>query len=168
MTSKIEKVKIPFGGKEVSAHRLTVSSEIQIDLESAWEKVKKSATLEFIAKGKIKFTPTGGKFPETWKEGMTVTTKMGVYGFIPFGGLHTLYFSKIDDNNNILETVEKDSFAKVWKHKISMRPIGNRAISYEDEVVIYGGILTGFISRWARSFYRHRQKRWKLLAGHKM
>lgn len=164
MTSKTEKIKILFGNKEVTAHKLTVTSEIPIDIKSAWEKVNKSALLEFVAKGKIKFIPTDGKFPEIWKQGMTVTTKMIVYGFIPFGGLHTLYFAKIDNEIKILETKEKDRFAKVWNHKISMRSIGENSIYYEDEIVIYAGILTGFISWWAKSFYIHRQKRWQLLA----
>ena len=164
MTSKIEKIKINFGNKEVSAHKLTIASEIPIDIETAWKKVTTSTLLEFVAKGKIKFIPSGGKFPEIWEEDMTVTSKMIIYGFIPFAGLHTLHFTKIDKESKILETKEKDSFAKVWNHKISMRSLGENSIYYEDEIVIYGGILTGFFSWWAKLFYKHRQKRWQLLA----
>lgn len=164
MTSKIEKIKINFGNKEVTAHKLTVTSDIPINIESAWKKVKKSALLEFVSKGKIKFIPTDGKFPAIWEQGMTVKTKMIAYGCIPLGGLHTLSFVKIDKETKILETQEKDSFAKVWNHKISMRSIGENSIYYKDEIVIYGGILTKFISWWAKSFCMHRQKRWQLLA----
>ncbi|WP_458626779.1 hypothetical protein [Winogradskyella sp. PC D3.3] len=164
MTSKTEKIKIQFKNKDVTAHKLTVTSEIPIDLKSAWIEVNKSATLEFVSKGKIYFIPTDGEFPETWKEGMTLTTKMKAYGFIPFGGLHTIYFANIDDDTNCLETKENDSFAKVWNHKISIKPIDKNTIYYEDEVIIYGGFLTVFISWWAKSFYQHRQNRWQILA----
>lgn len=168
MISKIEKIKIPFGNKEVTAHKLTVTSKISIDIETAWEQATKSALLELVSKGKIKFLPTEGKFPEIWELGMTVTTKMVAYGFIPFGGLHTIHFAKIDKENKILETEENDTFAKVWNHKISMSSIGDNSKAYEDEIIIYGGILTGFTSWWAKSFYKHRQKRWKLLADNKI
>ncbi|MBZ0246287.1 MAG: hypothetical protein K8H85_10095 [Cyclobacteriaceae bacterium] len=168
MISKIEKIKITFRNQEVTAHKLTVTSIIPIDIETAWEKVNKSALLELVSKGKIKFIPTEGKFPEIWELGMTVTTKMIAYGFIPFGGLHTIHFTKIDKEHKTLETEENDTFAKVWNHRISMKSLGDNTIAYEDEIIIYGGILTGFISWWAKSFYKHRQKRWKLLADNKI
>lgn len=88
---------------------------------------------------------------------------MVVYGFVPFGGLHSLYFEKIDDENKILQTKEWHNSAKVWNHKISLIKLSDKSIMYEDEIIIYGGILTTFIVWWAKSFYRHRQKRWQLV-----
>lgn len=164
MASKVEKVKINYKGKHVTALKLYVVSELPIDLDTAWMKVKTSALLEFVADGKVKFKPTGGHFPAVWKEGDTVTTHMAVYGFVPFGGLHSLYFEKIDEVHKVLQTREWDRFAKVWDHKISVKKLTDNSIIYEDEIVIYAGILTGFITRWAKSFYEHRQKRWQLVA----
>lgn len=163
MTAKIEKVKIDYLGKQVTASKLTVSSEIQIDIDTAWRKVQTSALLNFVTHGKVKFKPTGGQFPETWKEGETVSTKMFVYGFVPFGGLHSLYFEKIDNASKTLQTKEWDDSAKVWNHKITLRKLTDTSIMYEDEIIIYGGVLTGFITWWAKSFYKHRQNRWKLV-----
>ena len=71
---------------------------------------------------------------------------------------------KIDEVNKILQTREWDNSAKVWNHKISLKKQTNKTILYEDEIVIYGGMLTGFITSWAKSFYKHRQKRWQLVA----
>lgn len=164
MTTKIEKIKIDYQGKQVTARKLTVTSEIAIDIDTAWSKVKTSALLNFVAYGKVKFKPTGGQFPELWQEKDTVSTKMLVYGFVPFGGVHSLYFEKIDEENKILQTKEWDNSAKVWNHKITLKKITNKTIMYEDEIVIYGGILTGLITNWAKSFYKHRQKRWQLVA----
>ena len=97
MTAKIEKINIHYKGKQVTARKLNVASEIPININIAWMKVKTSKLLEFVAYGKVKFKPTGGKFPAIWNEGETVTTHMAVYGFVPFGGLHSLYFEKIDE-----------------------------------------------------------------------
>lgn len=164
MTTKTEKIKIDYKGNKVTACKLNVISEIQIDIKTAWSQVKTSELLKFVSKGKVRFKPTGGHFPKIWIEGDTVSTKMFVYGFVPFGGLHSLYFEKIDDENKILQTKEWDNSAKVWNHKISLIKLSDKSIMYEDEIIIYGGILTTFIVWWAKSFYRHRQKRWQLVA----
>ena len=155
MKAKIEKVKIDYQGKQVTASKLTVSSEIQIDIDTAWRKVQTSELLNFVTQGKVKFKPSGGQFPEIWKEGETVSTKMFVYGFVPFGGLHSLYFEKIDKASKTLQTKEWDDSAKVWNHKITLAKLTDTTIMYEDEIIIYGGVLTGFITWWAKSFYKH-------------
>jgi hypothetical protein len=167
MTTKIEKIKIDYKGNKVTANKLTVTSEITIDIDTAWRTVQTSSLLNFVTSGKVRFKPTSGHFPKVWKEGNTVTTKMFVYGFFPFGGLHSLYFEKIDDENKILQTREWDNSAKVWNHKIALKKRTDNTIMYEDEIIIYGGLLTGFITWWAKSFYKHRQKRWKLVATQK-
>lgn len=165
MKATIQSTAIEYNGRMVSARTLTVASEIKMDLNSAWEKVKTSALLEFVAKGMVTFKPTGGRFPEIWQEGSTVTTRMFLYGFIPFGGVHTLYVEKIDDNNTVLSTREFDNAAKVWNHKVTLKKITETTTCYEDEIIIYGGILTAIITWWAKSFYMHRQRRWQLLSA---
>lgn len=165
MKAEIEKMKIHYGGKNVTAHRLTVSSDIPININTAWAKVQTSGLLEFVAKGMLKFKPLEGKFPEIWKEGSSVKTAMYAYCIIPMGGVHTLYMEKIDGANKVIQSKEWDSFARVWNHKISMKKTGDTSIHYEDEIIIYGGFWTGLISLWAKSFYKHRQKRWQLVAG---
>ncbi|MBU1822346.1 MAG: hypothetical protein KKG00_12665 [Bacteroidetes bacterium] len=164
MTTEVEKLQIDYKGRQVKARKLTVASEIAIDMDKAWTRVQTSALLNFVANGKVKFKPTGGHFPKIWQEGDTVSTKMLVYGFIPFGGLHSLYFEKIDNEEKVLQTREWDTAAKVWNHKISFTQLTDTTITYKDEIVIYGGVLTGYITSWAKSFYKHRQKRWQLIA----
>ena len=72
MTTKTEKIKINYKGNKVTACKLTVISEISIEIKTAWSKVQKSSLLNFVAKGKVKFKPKEGHFPEIWKEGGTV------------------------------------------------------------------------------------------------
>lgn len=164
MNSQIEKVSLNYDSKVVMGRKLTVSSQIVVSINTAWNEIQKSSLLKFVAKGKVKFKPVNGKFPEIWKEKMTVQTRILIFRFIPFGGIHTLYFEKIDSENYVIETKEKDNSAKVWNHKISMQKIDENHIQYTDEVIIYGGIWTSIITCWAKSFYKHRQKRWLIVA----
>ncbi len=163
--AKVEKINIDYQGKIVNAQKLTISSEISINIDKAWEKLQTSALLEFVTKGKVTFKPINGHFPITWSQSSTVSTKMFIYGIIPFGGTHTLFFEKVDSINKILQTKEWDNAAKIWNHTISLKKLNDNAINYTDEIVIYGGFLTAFIVAWAKSFYIHRQKRWHFVAA---
>lgn len=164
MKTEIEKVQINYQGKLVTARKLIVISEIQININDAWQIVKTSKLLKFVSNGKIKFKPISGSFPEIWQQDKTVSTKMLLFGFIPFGGIHSLYFKKIDNENKVLQTREKDDSAKVWDHKISLIELTENKIIYQDLIIIYGGLLTFIITLWAKSFYKHRQKRWQIVA----
>jgi hypothetical protein len=42
--------------------------------------------------------------------------------------------------------------------------LGDGKIYYEDSIIIYGGMMTGFITAFAKRFYKHRQKRWQIVA----
>lgn len=164
MSVKTEKIKIVYQGKEVNASKLTVASRIPMNIEAAWEKVQTLDLLRFIAKGMITFAPAHNKFLEKYTESSKIETKMKFYGFIPMIGVHTLFFEKIDHEKKILQTKESDVLAKVWNHKISMKKVDESTIDYEDEIVIYGGVWTSLIVFWAKLFYKHRQKRWQIVA----
>lgn len=163
MDITIEKLKINYKGKEVLSRKLTLGSIMNIDCNTAWRIVQESALFEFVCKPIIKFKPLEGKFPHSWKEQETVFTKMLLYGFVPFGGNHSLYFEKIDSSNKVLQTKEQDDALKVWNHTITINIFTSNSIYYKDEIIIYGGLFTCLITLWAKSFYKHRQKRWQLV-----
>ena len=150
--------------KEVKACKLTVRSEIPIPLDQAWANVKTPALLQFVARGMIRFKPEDIPFPRQWQQGQTYGVRMRIFGFIPFGGVHQLFIEKIDDRQYIIATREWDRHVKVWNHRVSMRAVRADKISYQDEIIIYGGWMTPFITVFAKSFYKHRQRRWQILA----
>ena len=162
--AKVECVIIDYNGRKVKANKLTVHSEIPMGIDAAWANVKTPALLQFVAKGMIKFKPVDGSFPKQWEVGHTYGFQSRIFGIIPFGGIHYLFVEKIDDNNYMLSTKEWDSGAKVWNHNITLREVGDGKIYYEDSITIYGGILTEFITSFAKIFYKHRQKRWQIVA----
>ena len=162
--AKVESVIIDYNDSKVKAKKLTVHSEILMGIDTAWENVKTPALLEFVAKGMIKFKSVNGDFPKQWEVGQTYGFETRVFGIIPFGGIHYLFVDKIDNSNYVLSTKEWDSGAKVWNHLITMRKLGDGKIYYEDSITIYGGMMTGFITSFAKRFYKHRQKRWQIVA----
>lgn len=162
--AKVESISIDYNGSKVKAKKLTVHSEIPMKIDAAWNNVKTPALLQFVAKGMIKFKAVGAPFPKQWEVGKTYGVKMRIFGCIPFGGVHYLSIEKIDDDNFIISTKEWDHAAKVWNHNLMMRDLGNGKIIYEDSITIYGGLLTGFITSFAKQFYKHRQKRWQIVA----
>ena len=166
--TKVEPVIIEYNGSRVNAKKLTIHSEIPMGIDAAWDNVKTPALLEFVAKGMIKFKSVNGDFPKQWQVGQTYGFKTLVFGIIPFGGIHYLFLDKIDNANYVLSTKECDNGAKVWNHDITMRELGDGKIYYEDSITIYGGILTGLITSFAKKFYKHRQKRWQIVAANKL
>lgn len=162
--AKVEPIIIDYNGSKVRAKKLTVHSEISIGIDTAWENVKTPALLEFVAKGMIKFKSVNGGFPKQWEVGQIYGFESRVFGIIPFGGIHYLFVEKIDDSNYMLSTKEWDSGVKVWNHLITIRKLDDGKIYYEDSITIYAGIMTGFITSFAKRFYKHRQKRWQILA----
>jgi hypothetical protein len=163
--AKVETVFIDYNGKMVKAKKLIVHSEIQMEINSAWNNVKTPALLEFVAKGMIRFKSVDGDFPKQWEVGQTYGVKMRVFRFIPFGGIHYLFIEKMDHEHYQISTKEWDKGAKVWNHDVTMRDLGNGSIHYEDAITIYGGKMTGFITSFAKRFYEHRQQRWQIVAS---
>ena len=160
----VKKVMVDYRGKKVKGRRLSVRSTIPMPLEKAWENVKTPALLQFIARGMIKFHPVGEPLPKYWEVGQTYAVSMRIFGFLPFGGAHYLFIEKIDEDRRELSTREWDKAAKVWNHDITMRDLGDGRIQYEDVITIYGGWMTGFITAFAKQFYKYRQRRWQLVA----
>ena len=166
--AKVEPIIIDYNGSKVRAKKLTVHSEISIGIDTAWENVKTPALLEFVAKGMIKFKSVNGGFPKQWEVGQIYGFESRVFGIIPFGGIHYLFVEKIDDSNYMLSTKEWDRDVKIWNHSIVMRDLGNGSIYYEDGITIYGGMMTGIITSFAKKFYKHRQKRWQIVVSNNL
>lgn len=161
---KVEPILIQYQGQTVKAEKLTVSSAIPMHIDSVWNNVKTSDLLIYVTKGYTKLKPKDGAFPKFWTEGDTVFTKSRIFGFLPFGGTRSLYFETISDSERIIQTREWDKKAKVWDHKISLEQTDENTTLYTDEIVIYGGKMTGLITSFAKRFYKHRQKRWQNVA----
>lgn len=166
--SSIDTVSIVFKNRPVQARKLTVHSELAMDIDLAWNNVKTPALLQFVSRGMIRFKPVDGGLPRYWEKGHTYAVNMHFFGFLPLGGRHFLYVENIDDSNYEIATREWDGLVNVWNHAIVLRKGDTGKIYYEDSIVIYAGILTGFVTQFARIFYKYRQRRWQIVAKERL
>jgi len=165
---KTEKVQLQYQNQTVKARKLTVSSEIPMPIEAAWANAKTPALLQFVAKGMMRFKPAEGAFPAQWQQGQTFAAKMYLFGLMPYGGTHYLDVETIDDQQYYIKSKEWNNSTKVWNHEITLTPLENGNVLYTDTIEIYAGLKTGFVAAFAKRFYKHRQKRWQLVAAQGM
>jgi hypothetical protein len=159
----IENITIEYKNRKKSAKKLTVSTTINMPIQNAWHFIKQSRLLEFVCKGMVTFKPVQNAFPAIWVTGTNVATKTLLYGILPFGGTRVLYFKRVDDAQHIIATEEHDATTRIWNHTMTLKPINEKTTAYTDEIIIYAGILTTFVTYWAKGLYKHRQKRWQFV-----
>lgn len=128
---------------------------------NVWMLVKKSSTLVFVTRGFLGFA--GAKrFPESWVEGDTITTRLLFFGFIP-AWRHSITFKKIDEKKCILYTNEGGGLVPIWNHIIQVDVNDDQTCTYTDDVEVRAGVLTILVWMYAHIFYLYRQFRWRIL-----
>jgi hypothetical protein len=85
------------------------------------------------------------------------------FGVIPIG-IHTLHFEKIDHNNYEIQSRERDPLIARWDHLVSVKPLDDGRSVFRDTIDIDASSRTFLVWAWANLFYRHRQRRWRVLA----
>ncbi|MEL7339544.1 MAG: hypothetical protein AAGM67_03590 [Bacteroidota bacterium] len=161
---EVQQIDYAYQDQDVSARKLTVISHIPIDRELAWANVQTPALLQYVAKGIFQFRAAEGMLPHTWQEGQTYGVKMRLFGLFPIGGTHYLYIETVDESSGRISTREWDEKIHVWNHEILIKEQPNGTIYYEDRITIYAGSMTGLVTRFAKQFYLHRQRRWQKVA----
>lgn len=141
-----------------------VSTQLECTVEAAWAEVLKPKLLLQVAAPMAIISPSRTEqFPELWQQGQTYYCKSDLHGFIP-AGERSLFFERIDPVRHEIQSREQDPLAKKWDHLIRIERSPQGATVYTDEIDLDAGILTPVIWAWATLFYRHRQRKWRVLA----
>jgi hypothetical protein len=128
-----------------------------------WQRIIKPTSLQFVASPILRFIPAeGGTLAGEWQVGLAYPLKLYLLGFIPLGR-HTIRLVEIDKNRHLIASQESGRLARVWNHTIHFREVAPGQVSYVDEIEIQASWLTPLIWAFAQVFYRHRQRRWKVL-----
>ncbi|MHA7820677.1 MAG: hypothetical protein ACX930_13600 [Erythrobacter sp.] len=93
---------------------------------------------------------------------------MRLFGVLPIGwqAIGIEIPESPDPDVTLLRDNGHSPLIKRWDHWISIRPHpSGRGTLYTDRVHIEAGLLTLFVTAYARLFYAHRQKRWRALAA---
>lgn len=145
-------------------HRLlSETSLFPAPKDKIWSKLQEIKTLQYIAAPYATFTPLENNADFIWREGEVFQVRFKLFGFVPFG-VHTIRIIRFSEAAHEVYTEECNPYVLIWNHKIYLRAIDKQTTQYTDEVEIFAGRKTAFVTLWAKAFYRHRQKKWiKLL-----
>ncbi|PIE14277.1 MAG: hypothetical protein CSA68_10750 [Rhodobacterales bacterium] len=143
--------------------KVILSTYLNAPLDRIWAELQRPELLVFVARPMIEFRPvTPGSFPDVWEVGdyiVSVTWR----GIVPLGR-QTISISHPEAPSGTKQIRDngRGTIIKRWDHLITLEPDG-LATRYTDQVEIEAGILTRPVTRFAKSFYAHRQRRWQLL-----
>jgi len=137
--------------------------------QRCFEEVQKSALLQQVAAPLVRFVPLEpASFPERW-EPKEYLVSVRLFGFLP-AGRQRINLSIRERSAEMgrfhveLRDNGRGTLASTWDHLIVVQAL-EQGCSYTDRVTVKAGILTPLVWSFAWIFYRHRQRRWRRLAG---
>ena len=140
-----------------------ISTYFNCTEEELWEKIIEPKSLQFVASPILSFNPiVKGELDGEWVIGKTYELKLYFLNILPLGR-HRIKIITIDRKSNIIVSNEIGALAPVWNHTIRFGQCERRKLRYIDEIEIKAGWLTIGIWVFSHLFYRHRQRRWKIL-----
>ena len=143
--------------------RIDVSTLLDCSVEQAVAHAKTTQLLKFVAHPLVHFSPINpSSWPVEWSEG-TFWVAVRLLGFLPFGKQAIVISFPQSGGGVLLRDNGHSALVKVWDQTISITSNAGRT-RYKDPVIIDAGLLTLPVWLFAQAFYRHRQRRWRLLA----
>jgi hypothetical protein len=140
-----------------------ISTTLHCTKDELWKKIIEPKSLQFVASPILTFVPQNeGGLSGEWQVDTPYPLKLYFLKIIPIGG-HTIKLTKIDKETNTIISKENGQLARVWNHTINFQEVESGQLNYTDEIEIKAGWLTLGIWLFAHIFYRHRQRRWKVL-----
>lgn len=142
---------------------VALSTTLTVAAEVAYEHVRRSALLHYVAHPLIRFRPETS-FPSVWQPG-SYETKLYLLGLIPMGR-QTIRIELPDgpaDGSFRVRDNGQGHLAHTWDHWITIEPLSANRCRYTDRVTIRAGFITPFVWLFALSFYVWRQYRWQRL-----
>ncbi len=162
--TKNEPIAIEYNGKVVNARVVTITSTFNHNIDKFFEQEMIKTNTQHIVKpfATISFH-TENKDAPTWEEGFTYQLIVKIGGILNIWGLHTIHIVKIDKENTTIITEEHNSICKVWNHSLTFKKIDETHTEYTDQVVLYAGWLTKYMSKNLIFSYLMRHKSWNKL-----
>ncbi|MBA2881349.1 hypothetical protein HNR65_001676 [Desulfosalsimonas propionicica] len=128
-----------------------------------WQKIIEPKALQFVAWPILSFIPDeAGALDGEWIVGKKYNLRLFFLKCIPLGR-HIIQLVKIDKTANTISSQEKGKLTRVWNHDITFHEVYPGKVHYIDKIEISAGLRSPVIWLFAHIFYRHRQRRWKLL-----
>ena len=159
--SSISSTEIGYNDKIVKAKIVSITSCFnhntefffaqEMIKENTLEIVKPYATIQLL-KDNLDFN--------LWQEGFIYELNVKPYGLINIWGVHYINIIKIDQANTQIITEERNNICKVWNHSLTFKKVNESQTEYTDEVILYAGKLTKFLSYFLVLSYKQRHRNW--------
>lgn len=137
--------------------RIKVESDLPLPADVVANLIRKPALLQHVAWPFFLMRGLPGEF----SIGEATTIRLYLSGFVPLWR-HTITVVSATDREALTE--EHGGPLRSWRHRLSVTPLSEASCRYTDEVEIDAGRFTPLAGPFARSFYRHRHRRWASLA----
>src|SRR5262249_55201088 len=143
-----------------------ITSDIPCAAETLWRAVHDPQVLVQILKPLVSLKPVKpAAFPEEFVPA-TYVYRMKAFGFFPLG-LQSIHIEHPppEPGESLPRFLLKDhgsgQIARVWNHTITIVPISDHTCRYTDKIEIEAGLFTAPVLAFARTLFRHRQRRLK-------
>jgi hypothetical protein len=139
---------------------LRVSTILPGSASRVWELLLLKDSFLYVTRGVISYTDTDRWPTRLFTEGMTLTTRVRLFGLGP-SSPHKVQVVRVDEAQGEIETKESGGLARVWNHRMQVEPVSGVACRYTDTIELQAGLLTPLAWLFAAGFYRYRQRRWR-------
>lgn len=137
---------------------VAVASELPLPAHAVVDLLTRPATLRFVC-WPLLVLPAD--LPATFAVGSTVELRLRTVAGLPLWR-HRITVESAGPEG--AQTSERGGPFRVWRHRLEVRPLGDGATAYRDEVTVDAGRATPLTVPLVRAFYRWRHRRWRVLA----
>jgi ligand-binding SRPBCC domain-containing protein len=135
-------------------------TELPIPAEAAFALAQKPEVFSFVVAPILRMRRL--RAPEKLEPGAEVSARLWWFGMVP-AWRHHVQVVRLGDNE--IYTNEHGGPVRTWNHRLTFEPLTATTCRYTDEIETDPG-LRGLGTRvFARLMFRHRHRRWRLLAS---
>lgn len=167
-TATNEPITIVYNNKNVAGRKVTITSVFNHNIDYFFQQEMIKSNTQKIVKplAKISFL-TDNSNSTKWEEGFTYKLIIKIYGILNIWGVHTIHIVKIDQEDTTIVTKENNSICKIWDHTLTFKKLSDTETEYTDQVILYAGWLTKFMSKNLIFSYLKRHKNWNKLLNNR-
>lgn len=130
----------------------SVTQTYGVSAETLWQDLLDPHALAESMKGSITYI---GLPTNPVEEGQQFTVKIKRWGWLPMGQW-TMKVVKRDDQNYVLQSEEWGGPVKLYKHSLTVEPLGPSSCRYTDDLELDSGWLTSLMFPTFKKMYARR------------
>lgn len=135
--------------------RVHVETTLPCSVDMAWSAIQSSDLLMEVTPGNgERSVVSPSPMPPRWTDARQIVLRL------PGLGLRTIDVVRVDAENHVIETRERDAVVQRWDHTMRVRPTPDGRACYSDTVEIEAGLFTWPVYVAAQCLYRYRHRGW--------